>query len=98
MVPELEDEDESDAESDSMEVAEEQNQLVITSIQCLNSQEFVGGIAQIVERSEEQGALATFSGTKVALRTEGSENIRNICKICHQLLIYNAQVSSFLIV
>jgi len=89
VVPELEEEEESDAESDSMDAVEEQNQLVVASIKCLNSPEFVSGVVQIVERSEGQGSLADFSRT--GNLAAGSENVRNICKICHQLLIYNTQ-------
>ena len=92
-MPELEEEEESDAESDSMDAVEEQNQLVVASIKCLNSPEFVSGVVQIVERSEGQGSLADFSRT--GNLAAGSENVRNICKICHQLLIYNTQVSLF---
>lgn len=97
VVPELDmDAEDSDADSDSMDQTKERNILTENSISCLNSPEFVAGIVQIAERSEKTGSntLATFSGSRAIVRSECSENIRNICKICHQLLIYNTQVDN----
>ena len=98
-IPELdEDGDDSDSESDPMDQSSSQNPLIETSISLLNSAEFVSGIVSIAEGSNARGSAPTFSGSPAPLLKIGNtENIRNICKICHQLLIHNQQVFSFVI-
>jgi len=93
IVAELEDvSEESDNDSDAMDESKERNLLTESSISCLNSAEFVSGIVGIAERLEraKPKVATTFNG-QTTFRTEGSQNIRNICKICHQLLLYNQQ-------
>ena len=90
-----EDGDESDADSDIMDECQERNLLTESSILCLNSTEFVSGIVRIVETLERNKPkmITTFTGQTAARVGQGSENIRSICIICHQLLLYNQQVN-----
>ena len=90
-----EDGDESDADSDIMDECQERNLLTESSILCLNSTEFVSGIVRIVETLERNKPkmITTFTGQTAARVCQGSENIRSICIICHQLLLYNQQVN-----
>ena len=89
-LPEEAEEDDSDNESEAAmdTTSSEQSLLINQAIACLNSPEFLAGVVKIVEQSEAGQAGGP-------LRSESSENIRNICKICHQLLIYNNQVGFF---
>ncbi len=77
-----------------MDQSSNRNPLIETSICLLNSAEFVSGIVSIAEGSKSRSSAPTFSGSPASVRLGNTENIRNICKICHQLLIYNQQVCS----
>jgi len=92
IIPELDDEnDDSDTDSDAMDQTKEVNQLIEQSISCLNAPDFVSGVVEIAERSDRPvSTISTFSGQNTS-KSGSSENIRSICKICHQLLIYNTQ-------
>jgi hypothetical protein len=96
-----EEEEDSDSEPEDMDT--EESSLMQRCISLINSPSHVGCLVRMVERDRAAGptfaaafsssASASSSSSPPTAKYSGAEAVRNLCRVCHQLLMYNPQVS-----
>lgn len=94
-VNEEKDED-SDEETDTMDTEEENNSVSHRCIALLNSQAHVNSLVRIVERGGRAATASALAFSPLVVASAGyfhAEAVRNLCRVCHQLLMYNPQVA-----
>ena len=105
LAEEKEGDEDSDNEPEDMDTEDVGScSLTQRCISLLNAQAHVNSLVRIVERGGGGGgvvlsaapafAASSFSTgtTAAAVKYSAAETVRNLCRVCHQLLMYNPQV------